>query len=245
MIIKNLSSKQIEYKRKQVRDELYNTSQNIKSGEIQAISEIDLKTLFQIYDNIFLDGHFQTKYKGTMRFALSRQLRRSAGITKFSKNMSTLKPDQYHFEIKISTDFIFNYNQIDRDKIVNGIKTHDQLDAMMLVFEHELCHVIEFICFLETSCKKDRFKGIAKKLFGHTDIYHALPTIGEINFNEYGFKPGDKVSFEHRGKIICGTINRISKRATIMSKNKTGIYVDKDGCKYNKYLVPQNLLIRS
>lgn len=54
----------IKQKRSEVSRLLIESSSNIKSGEIDAISTADLQLLFQLYDQIFLDNWFKTRYRG-------------------------------------------------------------------------------------------------------------------------------------------------------------------------------------
>lgn len=242
MINEKYSNYETITKRNQVRETFCQRSQNIKSGDIKVISVLDLSLLFRLYDEVFLGGYFENTYKGTMDFSLSKRMTRSAGTTRFPKNITELPPEQYRVEIKISVDFLFNYYKADREKQVSGIITNDPLDALMLVLEHELCHVIEVLYFGKTNCKGVRFKEIVNNIFGHTDVYHKLPTSAEIRHLEYGFKPGDNVSFECEGKGIKGIINRINKRATVMVEDKNGAYIDMQGKRCEKYLVPLNML---
>ena len=238
------SSEEIKLKREQVRSRFCATSQNVKNGAIQKIGNLDLRTLFTCYDGLFFDDYFKRKFCGDITFTLSRRLKRAAGTTRYSKKLNMLKPEQFAFDIRISADFIFNYYGTDRDKRVNGVISRDPLDALMLVFEHELCHVIECLYFLESNCKGARFQQLAKNLFGHTEIHHELPTNAEVNSIKYGVKPGDSVTFEFRGSILSGSIVRINKRATVMVADKKGQYADQWGKRYIKFLIPLNKLSR-
>ena len=231
-------------KRKQVRETFCKTSKNIKSGDIKGISILDLSLLFRLYDEVFLDDYFENTYKGTMNFSLSRRMTRSAGITVHKTYMREFKPEDYCFEIKMSLNFISDYHKVDREKRVSGMLTKDQLDALMIVFEHEICHVIECLCFFNTSCKGARFLQITNNIFGHTDVCHELPTITEKNQIKFGFKPGDYVAFECEGKTKAGFITRTNKRATVMVEAENGEYEfgNYPGKLYSKYYVPLNML---
>jgi hypothetical protein len=231
-------------KREIVRSEFLNRSKNINSGDIKVISIEDLKLLFNLYDEIFLNFYFRDNFKGVLKFSLSQRMSRNAGKTVMSKSLKPSTLQQEIYEIVMAVKFFFNYSQIDRDKKVNGIYTSDALNAFQLVLEHEICHLIEFHIFKESSCKGQRFKNLAHNIFAHTDVYHQLPTEGEIAQNIYGFKLGDKVSFEHEGKKYKGIINRVNKRATVMVVSSKGEYVDKLGNRYVKWYVPLGNLKR-
>jgi hypothetical protein len=229
-------------KRIQVREQFFTLSNNIKNGNIEVISEKDLQLLFKLYDTIFLESYFRINFKGILKFKLSHQMTKSAGITKTSRNISVIALEKQQFEIKISLDFLFDYYKSIREKSVGGIITNDPLDVLMLVFEHEICHVIEFLVFKFSSCKKERFKTISNNIFGHKESYHKLATNSELIFTNYGLKPNDKVSFEYEEKLLKGIIYRINKRATVMVEDKKGTFTNISGKRFSKYYMPINTI---
>lgn len=231
-------SKNIELKRLEVSRLLMQLSPNINSVDIKAISTGDLQLLFQLYDQIFLENWFKINYRGKLKFSLSRRMTRSAGYTKCPKNKDRIKPEELTIEILIGVDFFFQYNLVDGDKAVGGIPTINSLEALQLVFEHELCHAMEYICFGKSNCRADRFKSIAGNLFGHTQEFHSLPTHRQIAFQTMGLKPGDAVSFSFKGNQLYGNLYRINKRAIVMVKDKQGKFADNKGNRYTKYYVP-------
>lgn len=213
-------------------------SPTITGTEITRISGQDLELLFQLYDHHFLQGYFSRQFAGTVRFSLSSRMTRSAGKTHFPKNLGQLKPHQEEYEIRIGVAFLFNFGQLAREKTVNGIQAANALEALQLVFEHEICHLVELHCCRESSCRRERFKTIAFSLFGHNDSYHHLPTEREIAAVQYGFVPGMSVRFRHQGALLSGFIHRINKRATVMVPDKQGEYQDQAGTRYAKWYVP-------
>lgn len=228
----------IDEKRKEVRLRLIDTSENIKSGVITKMSPYDIKLLFDLYDEVFFNGLIKEGFKGKIKFSLSTRMTRSAGKTMFLKNLKRMKMEAADFEIRMGTNFFLKYYATDGDKSVNGIRTNDSLEALQLVFEHELCHFLEAIEFKKTSCSGIRFKIIAHNIFGHRDVYHALPTSREIAGAKYGIKIGDKVSFTFKGRSYEGFISSINKRAAVMVRDSKGSYVDRKGNRYMKYYVP-------
>lgn len=228
---------QIIKKRAEIRQSLIHKSPYISGGEIKRMANSDLEMLFEFYDNVFLKGYFQKHFPGKLRFTLSTQMTRNAGKTNYLRNLAELRPEQEEYEIRIGIDFFFNYNKLQRNKIVNGINTKDALEALQLVFEHELVHLIELHCCKESSCRKERFKTIARQLFGHTDSYHQLPTEREIAGAKYGFSVGNQVCFSHGGREYTGIIYRINKRATVMVLDADGPYQDEQGKRYSKWYV--------
>jgi hypothetical protein len=236
------TSNEIINKRSRISASLMECSKNIKSGTIKKIETEDLEILFSLYDEVFFNYSFKNKFRGEMKFSLSSRLTRSAGKTICPRNIANMKSEDVTIEIKIATDFLFHFSAIKDSTNVCGIPVYNSLEALQLVFEHELCHVIEFINFNESSCSKQRFKIIANNIFGHTKSYHELPTYRQIASERFGVKVGDEVSFLFEGKKLTGTLYNINKRATVMVKDKNGKYADRLGRKYSKYYVPVHLL---
>lgn len=229
-------------KREEINRLLRTKSGNLKSGNINTISTSDLKLLFKLYDQVFLGNWFADCFKGKFKFSLSRQMTKSAGLTRCPKNIDKIEPGELVIEIKIGIDFFFQYDLIEGSKTVGGIKTSNSLEALQLVFEHELCHVIEFIHFKRSSCSKKRFKALANNLFGHTESCHKLPTHRQIANQKLGLNIGDTVSFTFEGKKLTGLLYNINKRAIVMVRNKDGSLADSKGNRYSKYYVPLALL---
>lgn len=234
--------KDIAVRREEISRLLMQSSPNMSNGTISALSVADLQLLFQLYDRIFFQGWFKEHFKGKLKFSLSRRMTRSAGLTLCPKNIDKIKPEQLIIEIRIGVDLFFQYGVVEGSKTVCGIDTCDSLKALQLVFEHELCHVLEFIYFKKSSCKQERFKTMANNLFGHTESYHKLPTNRQIANQKLGLNIGDTVSFTFEGKTLTGILYNINKRATVMVRNNRGTLVDNRGNRYSKYYVPLTLL---
>ena len=244
-IIKDLKYQQEEIilKRNKVREKLISLSKNLKSGEIQCISNEDLKVLFSLYDEEFFKGYFSRNFKGSLKFSLSTRMTSAAGKTIYSKKIESLLEADENYEIRMGIKFFFEYSKVDRDKVVSGINTKDSLEAFQIVFEHELCHLLELHLYKESSCKKLRFKTMVNNIFSHTEVHHQLPSQKEIVSEKYGLVIGQKVSFLSEGKKYNGFLYKINKRATVMVANKKGTYKDSNGNVYSKWYVPFGQLI--
>lgn len=229
-------------KREEVRRVLISASKSVDSGVISRMAESDLRLLFGFYDAVFLDRYFEKNFTGSIVFSLSARMSKSAGKTIYPKNLKSLKPDQEKYELRMGIVLFFKYDQLSRDKKVNGLHTRDSLEAFQLVFEHELCHLIELHIYRESNCKKERFKGMAQDLFGHTESYHQLPTSSEIAEEKYDLKIGDRVVFTSETGKLEGVIQRINKRATVMVPDKKGVYRNQQGQRYTKWYVPLPIL---
>ncbi len=235
----------INNKRSTIKKLLFEGSKNIKTENFSQIADKDLYILFELYDEIFLKSWFKDNFKGKIIFKLSKQLSRAAGNTRTKKNIADIRPENVEFEVKISLNHLANFNKIDRLKYVGGIEAVSVLDTLMLVFEHELCHVIEFLICFKSSCSKKPFKDLIFNLFGQTETTHKLVSANEVNIQSYGLKPGDRVKFQFNGKIVTGFIQRINKRATVMCQDKQGSYVDKSGRHYKKFYVSLESLTKA
>ncbi|MDF2879904.1 MAG: hypothetical protein K0R54_461 [Clostridiaceae bacterium] len=233
----------IKLKRKYVYNQLISTSENIKNGIIKKVSVNDLYLLFKLYDGTFLQNYFKDNLYGKLEFSLSKRMTSSAGKTIYPRNIRSLPLNQVKFEIRMAVNFFFKFYETKGDKIVNGIISIDALEALQLVFEHEICHLLELTMYRQSSCSGKRFKGIANSIFGHTKSYHELPTANQIAKNKYNAAIGKKVTFKHNDLNISGIITNINKRATIMVLNNKGNYVDNFGNRYIKYYVPLNMIL--
>ncbi len=236
------SSREAARKREAVRRAFISASKNVDSGVITRMADTDLRILFEIYDAEFLERYFEKNFAASITFSLSARMSKSAGKTIYPKNLKSLKPDQEKYELRMGINLFFKYDQLSRDKKVNGLHTRDSLEAFQLVFEHELCHLIELHLFRESNCMRERYKSIAFNLFGHTESYHQLPTSREIAEEKFDLRIGDRVVFVCEMGKLEGVIQRINKRATVMVPDKKGDYRDQQGHRYTKWYVPLPLL---
>ena len=232
----------IQEKRQKVREQVLRESTNLCTGVIDRISDTDLRLLYQCYDRIFLDGWLNKHLNQPLRLTLSTRLSKAAGKTmvRFKQGSREI----LDIEIRIGTSFLFNHHQLERDKYVAGLPAQDGVEALMLVMEHELCHVLEYCLYGESSCSRERFKILAANLFGHTSNSHQLPTDTEIAMATYGYEPGETVVFSYDNHLLQGVITQIRKRAAVMVQDPGGQYIDKKGLRYTKYYVPLSHLER-
>lgn len=237
-----LQSGVIENKRRGISKLLMGKSKNIKNETVSALSAADLDILFRLYDEVFFENWFKENYKGKLKFSVSRQMTKSAGLTRCPRNINNIRPEELVIEVKIGIDFFFNYGLVKGSGMVGGIETGSSLEALQLVFEHELCHVIEFILFGRSSCKRESFRKMAGNLFGHTESCHKLPTHRQIAAERLGINIGDTVSFTFEGKKYTGVLYNLKKRAVVMVRDKKGMLADKQGRRYSKYYVPLSLI---
>lgn len=236
------TGQEIDNKRAQVSQLLLHRSSHVKSPDITTIGNRDLRLLFEIYDEVFFGNWFKECFPGTLSFSFSRRMTKSAGKTYYPRNADPARPGDLMIEVKISIELIFAYGAIDKANQVGGIPTQSSLEALQVVFEHELIHVIEFIHFQNSSCKQTRFKSLVFNLFGHMESYHCLPTRQEIAREKLGLTVGERVVFPLEGKMMEGQLHAIHKRGVVMVPDNKGAYADKQGQRYTKYYVPLQIL---
>ncbi len=232
------SPEQITGMRDRIRHDFLARSKHVTGGQITCMANSDLRLLYELYDTVFLANYFKATFTGVLTFSLSTRMSKSAGKIISPRNLRDLQPGQEHYEVRMGIRLFFQYYESNREKTVNGIRTRDALEAFQIVFEHELCHLIELHLYRQSSCKQNRFKTIARNLFGHTESYHRLPTSAEIAGDRYGLAAGDRVCFNHEGETMQGVIHRINQRATVMVPDKEGQYRDRQGHRYTKWYVP-------
>lgn len=232
----------IQQKREQVGMILKVTSANIKDNQINTLEVSDLHLLFNAYDQVFFHYWFRDHFAGLIKLSLSKRMTKSAGITICPKKIAEIAAKELTIEIRIGVDFFLKYDQAADPVNVCGLATNNSLQALQLVMEHEICHVIEFVLYHSSSCKKPRFKTMAANCFGHTSSLHQLPTIRQLASSRLGIKIGDRVAFVYEHRELKGIISNINKNATVMVPEKRGVFADKHGKRYTKYYVALNLL---
>lgn len=236
------TGKEVEQKRDKVAQQFIASSPHLCGEQIEHLSTLDLQLLFNLYEKEFFEGTWAEEVGTEPAFSLSTRMTRSAGKTITKRKPLGAGQYQTSFEIRIGVNFLFQFDAVNRSKTVCGLPAPSALWALLLVFEHELCHVVESAYFKTSNCSKERFKALAHRLFGHISSYHALPTAQEIAYQEHGLRVGDEVTFFYQDKLHTGRISAINKRATIMVPTRGGSYIDGKGVRYSKFYTPLNAL---
>jgi hypothetical protein len=221
--------------RRAIRDRLL-SSRTLDGPAFTRLHADDLTTLASAYDEMFLDGHLRAAL-GTslLRFGFSTRATRRGGGT-FRAGRAGGEAIRYDIVIS-TTPLIESFRDGRGDVRVCGLVCCDRLDALQRVMEHELVHLAEFLAWDGSSCARPRFQGIAARLFGHTSHRHEMLTPAQRASVAHGIRPGDAVWFEHDGQRYDGTVNRITKRATVLVPHPAG-RVFSDGRTYQVVYVP-------
>ncbi|AFM05986.1 hypothetical protein Fleli_3672 [Bernardetia litoralis DSM 6794] len=231
------SKQEINERFEKVRQQVFIHSKQIKTDNFQVVSNNDVKLIFNLYDTYFFDTYFkENKVTEKMAFDFSKKMTSAGGKLMYYK-VTNQNPIQ--FRMRISAYLIFNSFKNDSSKPVNlaGFETKNRLEALMHIIEHEIIHLIEFLAFNNSSCKKDNFKKLASSIFGHTAFTHSLLTGKMEALKEYDLKIGDWVDFSFDGKKHKGFIQKITKRATVMALDEKGMYKDNKGNHFTKFYI--------
>lgn len=219
---------------RKIQEEMLACSSNLKEVNFTAISSSDLDLLFRTYDE-----HFLAKLCGSalgaraLHFRLSRKMTSVGGSTRRSMDSD----GEESYEIAIAIDMLFNcFRENDRTITVCGVQCENRLDGLQRIFEHELVHLIEILCWRDSDCAATRFQDISARLFLHRAHTHALITRTE-RAAQAGIRVGSHVSFIFDGRRQTGRVNRITKHATVLVADPEGRR-HSDGLQYKTYYVP-------
>lgn len=183
------------------------------------LSEILLQELFIFYDKYFFCGLLsaQAKFhnleytfrigKGTKTAGCCSLLDGKIIITLHHETFENITPEN----IKTLT--------------VNGLVPLDKLNAIMIVFEHELLHA-GFRTSSQAQAQEENhgplFKKMALNLFGHTEITHQLLLPNDKKFTLSDFKKDDRIIVNIKGTLSPATVVKINKtRMRIILDDRT------------------------
>ena len=213
-------------------------SPHVREPNFTQIHTADLNRLFAAYDGRFLDGLCgRILGPDRLRFRLSRRMTRAGGKT---TRIETPRGAP-RFEIAVATTILFDgFGEDDREVTACGLPCANRLEALQRIFEHELVHLAEWLCWGESHCGRSRFQGIARRLFLHRAHTHQLITRSERAARD-GIVVGSRVIFAFRGRPLTGRVNRITKRATVLVEDSRAPRWS-DGRRYARYYVPLDQL---
>lgn len=222
-----------ENKRKHIKATFIDEFNVNDLNSIEVLSEDKIKFLIKSYDHFFLNDYIKKNLSDPIKVSLSNRMTRSGGKTIYI-NKNRIKS----FEIRLSSKVMGTFVLDNKSKMICGIEAVDLLEAIMLILEHELCHVLEFSIYGDSNCKRSRFKLMAKSLYNHTSSYHEIFKEDYDKKEELSFNIGQSVIFHYKEEKYEGIISNINKRATVMVKSLHGNYKDNQGIKYAKWYVP-------
>ena len=180
-----------------------------------------LDDMFKYYDYYYFGNMIQyalNKTEGQIKFEFSDKMTSTGGTC--SRTGICI------YKIKISRKKLDEINTTNvNDMAVNGIIPRDKVDALQLIFEHELIHAVLSIFVNEISGHGQLFKDIARNLFGHTKTTHTIGTKNKQTaiFNKSNLKVGQQIAFMMKKEKIYGNILKLNPKRAKISTAK-GVY---------------------
>ncbi len=224
----------------QISQSVISHSRVMGSVNFTSTTAADLQRMAECYDQTFLDGHCLAiaRHFG-MHFRWSKRMTSTGGKTVRTTQLDRRKgTTTQRYEIVLSAPLLFQtFADLHRPIRVTGVLCTDRLQAMQRILEHELIHLVEMLVWSDSCCAAPRFQSIAGRLFGHTEHKHDLITQQERAASKFNIRVGSRVLFQHEGVRLVGTVNRITRRATVLVVDNEGQLYE-DGRRYRKYYVP-------
>ena len=238
MLDLRLAEEAIHQRLRNIQRDLLAHSRHLREANFTAIHPHDLEFLFDAYDAHFLDRLCRPALDGRpLRLALSNRMTVSGGITKRIR----LRNGEERFEIAIASGMLFDsFRQAGESVRVCGVECESRVEALQRIFEHELVHLLEYLCWETSNCAKPRFQELSGRLFLHRAHTHSLVTRRELAAKS-GIRRGSLVSFEFEGRQVTGRVARITRRATVLVEDPSGPRYT-DGRNYKTYYVPLGAL---
>ena len=221
-------------RREQIGSELLSSSRHLKTHDFIQAHPKDLEFLFWAYDRMFFNRWFENAIRDVpLSFRLAPRLTRAAGKT----THRVTSRGRSLYEIAIACSMLFEaFTEGDRDVTVCGIHCNNRLQALQLVFEHEMVHLYELLSFGNSNCSAWRFQQMTAALFGHSAHTHSLITRSERAAHN-GIRQGAVVTFVFEGQVLTGRVNKVTRRATVLVEDPSGLRYS-DGRHYKKFYVP-------
>ncbi len=228
----------IQQRVRRIQQDLLAHSHYLRESDFTAIHPSDLEFLFDAYDKHFFDGLCRQALAGRrLSFRLAPRMTRAGGKTV----CFTTRTGEVRYEIAIASSILFDgFGEMDRSVSVCGLECENRLEALQRVFEHELVHLTEQLCWQSSNCAAPRFQNIATRIFLHRAHTHDLITRRERALVS-GIRIGSPVTFTFEGRRLMGRVNRITKRATVLVEDPDGVTYS-DGLRYRTYYVPSACL---
>jgi hypothetical protein len=231
------ASPDVRQRQRAIFDTTLRLSRCMDGPNFTRVGADDLQRMAFLYDDFFFQSQLiGSARKEGIRFGWSSRMTKNAGKT--VTHYSNGRAGSRRFEIILSSTLLFQtFDDVERPVEVTGLVCKNRLEAMQRIVEHELVHLAEMLVWNNSSCSRRRFHGVASRFFGHREHKHDLITQAERAASKFRLKPGSRVQFAFEGRILVGTLNRITRRATVLVQDAKGERFN-DGKKYRRYYVP-------
>ncbi len=232
-----LTPEVVQQRTRGIYERVLSKSRYLQTGNFRSIHPDDLSTLFESYDTDFFRGSCRASLAGRrLDFRVSSRMTSAGGKTFHYTPRG--KGGQMWFEIAVSAPLLFQtFRDVSRPVTVCGVSCQDRLEALQRIFEHEIIHLVELVCWNNSECSAPRFQSITSGMFRHEEHTHNLITQSERAKVKFGIVSGSRVQFEYEGRIFTGVVNRVTKRATILVEDPHGLRYS-DGKHYTKFYIP-------
>ena len=233
---------QIRDRQREIEQQFLHSAVGARVPNFTRIATSDLQQLFALYDQRFFQGLYGAAlaaHQIDLSFRLAPRFTNAGGKTTYTHQ---LRSGKIPVEIAISTTLLFeSFARPDEQHLVAGCVCQTRVEALQRVFEHELLHLLEFHDFGDSRCSAPRFRQLAQRWFGHRASDHRLLRPADRARVSQGIQVGSQVTFDFEGRTLLGTVNRITKRATVLVPSPHGVRFS-DGRTYAKYYVPLSQL---
>ena len=222
-----------------LRDSIVSTVSGIdqfpgsKYGNLTSIDSNLVEIFYRYIDQYILNSAcylILSKYGFNIKFEISNKMKSVAAKTIIDNltNQVILRVSESIFD-NITVEAFINANETGVPLKVNGISINSRLQALEIVVEHEMLHILIDITNLANSTNDNRahgelFQTMAKQLFGHTEYQHSLLlSKGDTSVSSSASQPyldvsllNDKfavhrmVYFVNSGQTIMGTITKMN-----------------------------------
>ncbi len=159
-----------------IRKQIYQTF--IKwSDQVTSMTSQDLRSLFDEYDKLVFQGDLN-KFIKENNIKFSFYTKSEIKGETFSTEGICFGPESSQCEYKMTIP-LEHFNKVTGKKMVNvaGHMCKDQLECLMRVIEHEMCHLIIFMYCGDIVLADQHgklFTDMTSKLFKHTDYHHYI-----------------------------------------------------------------------
>jgi hypothetical protein len=135
----------------------------IRQPNFTTIHPRDLELLFGAYDERFFSGLCRWILENRkLCFRLSQRMTRAGGTTARFR----ARNGEESYQIAVATSILFDgFGKNDRRISVCGLECENRLEALQRIFEHEIVHLIELLCWSCSDCTAARFQDIARRFF--------------------------------------------------------------------------------
>jgi hypothetical protein len=236
----------IRARQQAIFDTTLRLSRCMESPNFTRVGADDLQRMALLYDEMFFESRLVSGARREgISFGWSARMTKNAGKT-VTHYPAGHRGKQRKFEIILSSTLLFQtFDDVNRPVEVTGLRCKNRLEAMQRVVEHELVHLAEMLVWDTSSCSRRRFHSVANRFFGHLEHKHDLITQAERAARKFQLKPGSQVSFRFEGKVLTGTVNRITRRVTVLVVDPKGERFN-DGKRYRRYYVPlESLMLKN